>query len=134
METYEWRLEAARSSLNRLLPRLEEKHDLAIADVPLQWNHFKNRLNREWERLFICLHQLYGWQYDFFYTLEQVLDMLIDYWLNRPAALRQLDKQREDDPLWFLSEDTIGIVLYVDLFSNNLAGLRNHIPYLEKLG
>jgi len=134
METYEWRLEAARSSLNRLLPRLEEKHDLAIADVPLQWNHFKNRLNREWERLFICLHQLYGWQYDFFYTLEQVLDMLIDCWLNRPAALRQLDKQREDDPLWFLSEDTIGIVLYVDLFSNNLAGLRNHIPYLEKLG
>jgi amylosucrase len=28
----------------------------------------------------------------------------------------------------------VGIVLYVDLFSNNLAGLWDHIPYIEKLG
>ena len=134
MESSEWRREAARNALSRLLPRLEVSHKHSLVDIPVRWNHFKNRLNREWERLFMYLHELYGWQYDFFYTLEQVLDMLIRSWLNRPEALHQIDEQREVDPLWFLSEEMIGIVLYVDLFSDNLAGLRNHIPYFEKLG
>jgi len=134
MDRSEWHRESAHNSLGRLLPRLEVNYKHALADVPVRWNHFKNCLNREWERLFICLHELYGWQYDFFYTLEQVLDMLIRSWLDRPEAMHQLDEQREVDPVWFLSEDMIGIVLYVDLFSDNLAGLRNHIPYFEKLG
>lgn len=134
MDRSEWHREAARNSLGRLLPRLEVNYKNAFADIPVRWNHFKNRLNREWERLFIYLHELYGWQYDFFYTLEQVLDMLIRSWLDRPETMHKLDEKREADPLWFFSEDMIGIVLYVDLFSDNLAGLRNHIPYLEKLG
>ena len=134
MDRSEWHREAARNSLGRLFPRLEVNYKHALADSPVRWNHFKNRLSREWERLFIYLHELYGWQYDFFYTLEQVLDMLIRSWLDRPEAMHQIDEQREVDPLWFLSEDMIGIVLYVDLFSDNLAGLRNHIPYFEKLG
>jgi amylosucrase len=134
MDRSEWHREAARNSLGRLFPRLEVNYKHALADSPVRWNHFKNRLNREWERLFIYLHELYGWQYDFFYTLEQVLDMLIRSWLDRPEAMHQIDEQREVDPLWFLSEDMIGIVLYVDLFSDNLAGLRNHVPYFEKLG
>ena len=134
MDRPEWRREAARNSLDRLLPRIEAKYEEALADSPVRRNHFYDRLNREWERLFIYLHELYGWQYDFFYTLEQLLDMLFRYWIDRPETMRRLDEQREADPLWFLSEDMVGIVLYVDLFSNNLAGLRNHIPYFEKLG
>ena len=134
MDRYEWRLEAAQRSLSRLLPRLEKTYEKKLADVPVQWNHFRNRLNREWERLFVYLHQLYGWQYDFFYTLELIIDLLIRYWLDRPAELRRLDEHREADPHWYLSEEMVGIVLYVDLFSDNLAGLRNHIAYLENLG
>ena len=134
MESYEWQHDAARRSLQRLMPRLEEKYAESLQSVPVKWNHFQNRLYREWERLFQYLHQLYGWQYDFFYTLELVLDMMIRYWLERPESLHRLDEQRETDPLWYLSEKTIGIVLYVDLFSRNLAGLWNHIPYFEKLG
>ncbi len=134
MDSSEWRREAARNALGRLLPRLEAKYKNALAEIPVGRSHFNNRLNREWERLFIYLHELYGWQYDFFYTLEQVLDMLIRYWVDRPETLHQLDEQREADPLWFLSEDMVGIVLYVDLFSDNQSGLRNHIPYFEKLG
>lgn len=134
MYAHDWRPEAARNSLKRLLPRLEKSYEKELADIPVQWNRFRNRLNREWERLFAYLHELYGWQFDFYYTLELVIDMLIRYWLDRPSELNQLDEKREADPLWYLSEDMIGIVLYVDLFSNNLSGLRDHIPYFEKLG
>jgi len=134
MDKHDWRPEAARDSLKRLLPLLEKTHEKKIVDIPFQWNLFKARLNREWERLFICLHELYGWQFDFYYTLEQVIDMLIRCWLDRPSDLQQLDTQREADPLWYTSENMVGIVLYVDLFSNNLAGLYDHIPYFKKLG
>ncbi len=134
MNGHEWRKDAARQSLSRLLPRLEGHHASALRSAPEPWNQFKHRLHREWERLFGYLHELYGWQYDFFYTLEQVLDLLACCWLNRPDALRQLDAQREADPQWYLAEKMVGIVLYVDLFSDNLAGLRNHLAYFERLG
>ncbi len=134
MDRNQWQAGAARNSLVRLLPRLEKTHEKELANHPAQWNHFKKRLHQQWERLFSYLHQLYGWQYDFFYTLELILDLLIRYWLLRPAPLRQLDELRESDPGWYLSEDMVGIVLYVDLFSDNLAGLRNHIAYFEELG
>lgn len=134
MNGSDWRIKAADTSLNRLLPRLENTYYNELSENKLQYKAFKHRLTREWERLFIDLHDLYGWQYDFFYTLEQVLDLLIRNWLGRPRQLRNLDAQRESHPEWFISEKMVGIVLYVDLFSNNLAGLRENIPYFEKLG
>ena len=52
---------------------------------------------------------------------------------QRPEVLKELDVRREENPEWFLSQEMVGGVLYVDLFSDNLSGLRNHIPYFEKL-
>ena len=134
MDGNDWRRNAARSSLNRLLPRLEAHYSTSLTDITTAWERFNQRLEREWERLFVLMHELYGWQYDFFYTLEQLLDMLIRSWLERPKSMQALDEKRETDPEWYLSEKMVGIVLYVDLFSDNLAGLRRHIPYLEMLG
>ena len=135
MSGYDWRPAAARDSLRRLLPLLEKtyKNDIVTLD-PILWTRFKNRIHRKWERLFTYLHELYGWQYDFYYTLERVIDLMIQYWLKRPGDLHELDDQRENDPLWYLSEQMVGIVLYVDLFSDNLKGLFEHLPYFEKLG
>ena len=132
---YDWRLEEARKSLNRILPEVEEKFDDRLAaDRQADWQAFKIRLDNQWERLFTYLYSLYGWQYDFFYTLQRLLHSLVDYWLQRPPELRQLDEKRQAAPHWFLSEEIVGIVLYVDLFSDNLAKLKDHIPYFRKLG
>ena len=129
-----WKTGAARSSLERLLPRLEKDHARALKKRPEEWAGFRERLDREWGRLFGCLHDLYGWQYDFFHTLDQVLEMMLRHWLDRSDSLRELDRRRIADPQWYASERMVGIVLYVDLFSNHLAGLRENIPYFEKLG
>ncbi len=134
MAEYDWRTEQARKSLNRILPEVEKTFAGKLEQASHQWHKFKNRLHREWERLFVYLHQLYGWQYDFFYTLERILNTLVQYWLQRPAELKSLDEKREADPLWFLSENVVGGVLYVDLFSDNLSRLDEHIAYFKKLG
>ncbi len=123
-----------RRSLDILIPRMEKSYAAELAAAPEAWGRFKDRVEHEWERLFGYLHELYGERYDFFYTLEQVLDMLVRNWLDRPQAMRALDERRAADPHWFASERMVGIVLYVDLFSDNLKGLRDKIPYFEKLG
>jgi amylosucrase len=112
---------------------VEEKFADKLVDIQGDWQIFKIRLNTQWERLFTYLHALYGWQYDFFYTLERVLYSLVEYWLQRPPELKLLDEQRQVNPTWFLSEKVVGIVLYVDLFSDNLTKLKDHIPYFKKL-
>ena len=131
---HDWKPEQARKSLRRLLPELEEAFAEQLEQVPFDWHRFKNRLNREWERLFSHLHELYGWQYDFHYTLERILRSLIRSWLERPEELRRLDERREGDPEWFQSQEMVGVVLYVDLFSDQLAKLKDNIPYFKKLG
>ena len=133
MTSFDWKPEQAKKSLNRILPRVEETYSDRLVEVQDEWQNFKIRLNDQWERLFSCLYTLYGWQYDFFFTLEQVLYSLAEYWLLRPQKLKALDEKRLANPNWFLSEKIVGIVLYVDLFSDNLAKLKEHIPYFRKL-
>jgi len=130
----DWRPEQARKSLRRLLPELEEAYAGELEPLAFDWHRFKVRLEREWERLFSCLHDLYGWQYDFHYTLERILRSLVRTWLERPEELRRLDEEREASPEWFQSQEMVGIVLYVDLFSDNLRKLKEYIPYFQELG
>jgi len=124
----------AAKSLKRLLPRIEDRFKAEILAEPVYWQSFQRRLHQEWERLFSHLQRVYGWQYDFFFTLEQVLFTLAQSWFERPMDLKLLDKAREVYPQWYTSQTMVGGVLYVDLFSDNLAKLHEHIPYFKKLG
>jgi len=134
MADNEWMRIHAAKSLKRLLPRIEDRFKAEIMAEPVHWQSFLRRLHREWGRLFSHLQGLYGWQYDFFFTLEQVLFMLVQNWSQRPEDLKRLDEIREADPQWYTSQAVVGGVLYVDLFSDNLAKLNQHIPYFKKLG
>lgn len=116
------------------MPRIRAAFALAITADPDAWATFEQRLTHEWERLFGLLLRLYGQQYDFFYHLEQILLVAAQSWIERPAALRRLDAQRSADPQWHQSPQTVGAVLYVDLFSDTLDGLQQRIDYLAQLG
>lgn len=134
MSEIDWIREQAGRSLGRILPRLRTEFVRDIDDDPDTWRVFEVRLNREWERLFGLLLKLYGEHYDFFYHLEQIVTAIARSWVHRPDALRKLDALREADPTWFQSQQMVGVVLYVDLFAGDLAGLSRHIDYLKQLG
>src|SRR5438128_12686796 len=78
----------AEMSLARILPRLEERHSGAKR---ADWSAFRARLDANFPDLFGLLVHLYGGQYDFFYHLENMLDMAARMWLDRPAELKALD-------------------------------------------
>ena len=130
----DWIARHAEKSLERLIPRIrpllapyDEQHNE-------MWNIFERRLRQQWERLFRLLVSLYGQQYDFFYHLEQILATAVRSWQERPDYLKDLDEQREKDPQWFQSEKMVGGIIYVDLFSDNLGALSEHISYFKELG
>jgi amylosucrase len=124
-------IESSRS-LRRLMPRLEARFGDKVAGA--DWSIFVERLNAHFPDLFRLLFELHGSRYDFFYHLEQVVVLAASSWLERPSELKQLDSEREANPRWFQSEKMIGGVCYIDLFADDLAGLRHRIPYFQELG
>ncbi|MDY6822475.1 MAG: amylosucrase [Thermodesulfobacteriota bacterium] len=130
----DWITRHAEKSLERLIPRIRPvlgPYDEKYTEL---WEEFEVRLRREWERLFRLLVSIYGQHYDFFYHLEQILATAVRAWAERPDYLKELDKAREVDPQWFQSQEMVGGVLYVDLFSDNLGALSDHISYFNELG
>jgi amylosucrase len=123
--------QAARA-LERLLPRLDAR--FAGQTDPADWAAFQARLKRHFPALFRLLLHLYGSHYDFFYHLEEILASAAAAWLARPARLKALDAQREADPDWFQAQQMLGGVCYVDLFADNLEGVRAKLPYFQELG
>ena len=120
-------------SLARLLPRVRAALGVD-AEAPAGWADFERRLGTQWPRLLAGMHQLYGRRYDFFLHLEVLLTEMATAWLARPEALCALDRRREHDAGWYEDRDLVGGALYVDLFSENLGKLREHIPYFQELG
>ncbi len=124
----------AQKSLLRILPRVEAALKKNISKDPQGWLQFTARLQKHFPDLFKLYLEIYHEQYDFFFHLEDLLIALASSWFNRPLDLRKLDKAREKNPLWFQSSQMLGGVCYVDLFANDLKGLKSKIPYFKELG
>ena len=125
--------EASRA-LARLLPNLEQELTVSIQGDPQAWQAFKQHLETHFDHLFQLYHHLYGKGYDMLYHFENLLKSMAQASFERPADLRELDRQREQNPLWFQSNQVLGGVCYVDLFAGNLEGIRSKIPYFKELG
>ena len=120
-------------TLRRLRPRLDEIwKETLIGDGKRQ--EFEHRLHELWRPLFAVLLQLYGDRFDFHYHAEQILATAARAWADRDESLCELDRRRINHPNWFQSQTVVGGALYVDLFSENLSKLRDHVAYFKELG
>jgi amylosucrase len=124
----------SKRTLERLLPRVEGHFSELISADGQGWQLFQERLRKHFPGLFKLYLSLYGARYDFLFHLEDLLLSLARAWFIRPDDLRTLDQMREADPFWFQSNHMLGGVCYVDLFANNLDGIRSRIPYFKELG
>ncbi len=65
---------------------------------------------------------------------DRLRHMLLRHWKQRSASLRALDLERDLNPDWFLSQNMVGYIFYIDKFAGRLANVPHHIPYLQELG
>lgn len=59
---------------------------------------------------------------------------LYGYYKSRSSALKKLDREKENNPDWYKTNDIVGMMLYVDAFTDNLKGLKNKISYIKECG
>lgn len=121
----------AKTTLENLLPGLKARFSEVDPDA---WEPFETRLKAHFERLTVLLASLYGQRPDFSDHLGGFVETAARMWIARPADLKTLDTQREQEPLWFDSQEMLGASCYVDLFAGDLAGIRDKIPYFNELG
>ncbi len=127
-----WLHSQATKTHNRIIDRL--KNDFFKDADEGEQTIFLGRLRDNFLDLFTDLYELYGTNYDFYYHLEQLILQTATMWRSRSDELKVLDAIRENDKSWILSNRILGAMCYVDLFSEDLAGLREKIPYLKELG
>jgi amylosucrase len=92
------------------------------------------RFDRHAPRLLHWLGKLYGRQPMFERWLLSLCTTLGTLARARPSALRELDRERERGPDWFIHEKRVGYCAYVDRFGGDLNGVAERVDYLEKLG
>ena len=124
----------SKRTLERILPRIQQRFIVEIKKDPQGWQDFNKRLIENFQALFTRYLDLYREHYDFFFHIEDLLASMTDTWFARSNDLRNLDAQREQNPTWFQSNKMIGGVCYVDLFAGDLEGIRSKIPYFKELG
>ncbi len=120
--------QVSHSLLNRILDNLAEdirKHDL---------RRFYIRLGANFYAIYSLFQHLYGKRDDFEAQMIRLVEVLARHELARDPELGELDRQREENHNWFLSQKWTGMALYSDGFAGNLQGLESRLPYLQELG
>jgi amylosucrase len=120
--------QASHSLLNEILDELKpaiQKRDL---------RHFYTRLGGNFYIIHSLFHHLYGGRDDFKEKMIRLVEVMASRYIERSEALEQLDMERQKNYNWFLSQEWVGMALYVDGFAGNLKGMKKRIPYLQELG
>lgn len=118
------RIGAALAGVDKALSALPE-HERAI---------FALRLKRSFADLSGPFRVLYGHLPDWEAQLQALVGKLAAAWVARPAALKARDLEADLEPDWFLREDMVGYVFYLDKFNGNLKGVLKKLDYLAELG
>ncbi len=100
---------------------------------------YKKQLQNNMAELTARLYELYGRQWNFYDILDRLQKIMHKASNERKGYLKQADEEAvasgtEGKGYWYLRQDAVGMMLYVDLFAGDLQGLVKKIPYLKELG
>lgn len=90
---------------------------------------YKERFLRHYDELKWLYCELYPGRVDKF---EDLCDSMYQYYKERKADLKIIDRKREQNPGWYKGNQMMGMMLYVDAFAGNLSGVRDKLDYIEE--
>ena len=90
---------------------------------------FENRLKQRKAEMEDIFRRLYESDE----KLDDLIDIMKKYHKERNRELKELDKKREKDPLWYKRGDMLGLTMYTDLFAGSLKNLKDKVDYLDRL-
>lgn len=90
---------------------------------------YKERFLRHYDELKWLYCELYPGRMDKF---EALCESMYQYYKERRADLKIIDRKREQNPNWYKGNQMLGMMLYVDAFAGNLSGVRDKLDYIEE--
>ncbi|MGB5493237.1 MAG: amylosucrase [Sedimenticolaceae bacterium] len=120
--------QVSHSLLNKILDEL--KPEIRKQDL----RHFYTRLGANFYAIYSLFHHLYGQRDDFEQQMVNLVEVMARQYIKRDDDLKQSDIEREQNHNWFLSQQWVGMALYVDGFAGDLTGVKAHLGYLQDLG
>jgi len=101
---------------------------------------YDRQLEENMTELTSRLFDLYGSRWNFYEILQRIEKIMRKASQERTGYLKQSDDDAvaasygQSNGIWYQNQDTVGMMLYVDLFAGNLKKLVEKIPYLTGLG
>lgn len=114
--------------LNRILDRVRPELKKQ------QLRFFHTRLGANFYAIHSLFKRLYGSRDDFEAQMVRLVEVLAQNYVERSKGLKRLDREREQDHLWFLHQRWVGMALYPTAFAGRLPDLEARLPYLRELG
>lgn len=90
---------------------------------------YEQRLSRHMDELKWLYCELYGERYDEF---DLLLVMMQKRYQHRSRRLKELDREREENPRWYRKNDLVGMMMYTEAFAGNLKGVKKKLNYLKE--
>ena len=78
------------------------------------------------------LRWLYMELYDNDSMYGELCSRMYEFFKDRNDKLKKRDKEREENPDWYIKNNILGMMLYIDNFGETLEGVTRHLDYLEK--
>ena len=103
-------------------------------DITGKDNAFYTRLMSAIDTIDHLYREIYGHNPNADEMYEQLIHTLIDGHQSREMELRERDEEKSEKGIWFLSNELMGMSLYVDRFCGKLKNLPTKLSYIEKLG
>lgn len=97
-------------------------------------SQFIDRFVGNIDLLYYLYAQLYEGRVDFNTSFREIVDLIIENYVNRSAGLKKLDHKKEAQNGWFLSNELVGMSLYADRFAGDINGVAEKLDYLQDLG
>ena len=97
-----------------------------------KWNdEFTQRFTARYDELKWLYYETYNSDMQAFGWL---CNSLYEYYQSRSAALKKLDRKREQTPFWYSTNDITGMMLYAGNFGGTLKGVTEKIDYIKQSG
>lgn len=93
---------------------------------------FQLRLNKHYDELKWLYCEIYQHEEHVMVCFDELIRKLGEFYKKRKVYLKAIDRQREKDKNWYKGNKFIGMMMYVQNFSQNLKGFEKRLDYLEK--
>lgn len=103
-------------------------------DINGKDNAFYARMMSAIDTMVHLFREIYGQHPKADQLFEQLISTMASAHLQRGDDLKRRDEKKIDEGNWFLSNELVGMSLYVDRFAGSLKQMPERLGYFEKLG